>query len=151
MVKTTVALRITALLLAAACAPALAAQEPGTQPNLQDDTAAIVDTMAEMERTHRRRIRESVGHLERHIADLRDLQRRVTLDIAERQLRLLRLRRSLEGAPAPRDNPQSVFSKLDEMNNTLIRLTTLVTFLAEQHRPEDEADAPASDDARSDR
>lgn len=142
--KTKRTLPTTLVLLAAVCAPELAAQEPRTEPGLGTRTTAVDDTMKEMERIHQRGIRDSVTRLESQIADLQDLRRRLTMEIAERQIRLLRLRRTLADA-TPRIDPGNISSRLDEMNDTLTRLNTLMTLLAEQHRSNDETNEPSSD------
>lgn len=94
---------------------------------------------------------DRVADLERRIGRLEDRSRNLALRVAQRQLEQLMIDRA-RTAPAARGTERtSLAGRLDELNRNVIRLTTLVTVLIEQHRPEDEAEPPTVGDADADR
>ncbi len=94
---------------------------------------------------------DRIAELGRRIERLDDRSRNIALRVAEQQLRQLMIDRARR-APASREVERTTLAdRLDELNRNVIRLTTLVTILIEQHRPEDEAELPATGDADADR
>ena len=135
--------------------PALAAQtEP---PQATQAEATETSLPARQEATVSRRIQDSlaetqdrVTELERQIDRLEGRRRNLALSIAELQLRELRFYRSRNTARTREAERTAIADRLDEINRNIIRLTTLMAILVEQHEPDDGPDASGAGQAEPD-
>ena len=94
---------------------------------------------------------DRVTDMERRIDRIETRSRSLGLWIAELQIRELRFERSRQTATQREAERRAVAVTLDDMNRNIIRLTTLVTILIEQHQPEDEPGRPAAGETEADR
>lgn len=118
--------------------PAMAAQTepPQTAPALTPESADhLVDTQLR------------ITGLRRQLNRLETRTRNIALNISELQLRQITRNRAQNAASAREAERSALADGIDELNRNVIRLTTLVKFLVEQHQPEDEPDPPATGEA----
>ena len=93
---------------------------------------------------------ERTTEVERQLQRLQDRRRNLTIEIAELQLERLKLERTRTTTLELAAERRSIVERLDDLSRNVVRLTTLVAILVEQHEPGNGAETSADSERQED-